>query len=274
MSQESLVREIDQIERRLDDLEEEIGSTEILKVGEHSWLHTFSLFRGLPILRDYWPMGSVAYTNPQALGTNGNHLTNNNVSLFGYDGLAAYVEFNGTTQYLSKADGGVANWADVTGTESYVVPAQRGLTLGGWFQFDVAAAAEENVIAKWGGAGQRSYRIARLAAGSVLAFVSVDGTAVVTATSAVAPVATWIFLCLQYDPGAELAIWVDNAKVANVAAIPASIFDSTAAFMIGNNTAGTGFMDGKASHCFMCAGRLSDGFITMLFEQSRTGYGR
>lgn len=253
--------------------EQETVTREHNRKNEHSWLHTFSLLRGLPILRDYWPMGSVFYTNPQVLATNGNSLTNNNTALFGYDGLAAYVEFNGTTQYLSRADGGVANWADITGTESYVVPAQRGLTLGGWFRFDVAAAAEENVIAKWGGAGQRSYRIARLAAGSVLAFVSVDGTAVVTATSAVVPVTTWIFLCLQYDPSAELAIWVNNVKVANAAAIPASIFDSTAAFMVGNNTAGTGFMDGKASGCFMCAGRLSDGFITMLFEQSRTGYG-
>ena len=244
---------------------------------QFAWKSAVSQFLTLPALRAFWPMSAVLYQNPQALdmAPAAYHLTNNNVSLFGYDNLAPYVEFDGVDQYLSRADGGAANWADITGTELYIEPKQGGLMIGGWFWAD-SLAADASIIGKYNTVGnQRAYEIRVLNTGALLCTVSVDGAALtsVTSTNSIST-GEWFFAVLRFDPSTEVATFLNNTKTTNVAAIPASIFDSTASFIVGaRNNGVAALFNGRASMCFLCAAALSDAIVGQAFQQSRAMYG-
>lgn len=228
----------------------------------------------LPALRAFWPMSSVDYTvasRARDIAGGGYHLTDNNTVLFGYDQLAPYAEFDGVNQYLSRADGGAANWADILGTEAYVVAAQRGLTFGGWFYFANAPGGTETLFAKWGNAGARSYRIVA-AGGNVGAVISNDGTASISVATPQAAQQTWFFAVARFDPSTELAFFANSTKVTNLVGVYASLFDSTAALHIGATSIPDQYFDGRASMCWLCAAALSDSQIGALFHNTRKLY--
>src|SRR5690606_3924193 len=144
-------------------------------------------FLNLPKLRGFWPMGSIDSSgNPQDISGQGRNLTNNNAADFGVDGLAPYIDFNGTNQYLSRGD---EAGLDVTGA----------LTFGGWFWFDNVASVEEFVIGKRSETAnnQLAYWIDREASGFARFAVSSNGTVatVKTVGSAIKPrIGRWEFV--------------------------------------------------------------------------------
>lgn len=238
-----------------------------------------SLFLALPGLAAFWPMSAVrrdsAADQARDLAGGAYHLTNNNTALFGYDDLIPYVEFDGVDQYLSRADGGAADWADVLGTETHIVAAQRGLTIGGWFYFGAAAGSDEVLICKWhSGIAQRSYLIRREAGGLVRFYVSANGVAVTSVLSiSTPPQDTWVFLVGRFDPSNEIKIWYNDETNTNVAAIPATVFDGTADFAIGAYSNPLLYLEGRASVCFLCTAALSDAIVGQAFQQSRALFG-
>ena len=255
-----------------------------------SWMKTSdsqqrlaSILLSVPQFRAGWTMAQVDYaaaTQANALGT-GYPLANNNVATFGADGSAPYCEFDGTNQYLSRADGGAANWADVIGTETYVPAAQQGLTFGGWFYFD-RLTNQEFLIGKStaAAAATSSYWLEFRGdqAGDPFDLNISNGAAITTIrlTRATAPVAgEWYYVVGRFDPSTELKIYVGNGgpleTAANLAAIPAALNDSAADFTIASLSAGGGrWLDGKASCCFLCAGALPDTWITCIYSQFRS----
>lgn len=152
-----------------------------------AWKSAAAVLQVLPVLRGAWPMSSVGYLaadQARDISGQGNHLTNNNTAIFAHAALVPAVGLTGASNhYLSRVDGGLGNWADIIGTEAYVTSAQRGLTLGGWFYFNGAAAAIEVMMSKAAGAGTRSYQLHRRATGEIRFQVSTDGTNWVTVDS-------------------------------------------------------------------------------------------
>jgi len=239
-----------------------------------AWRHAVSSVMALPALRAFWPMSSVDYTvASRARDVSGGayHLSDNNTPLFGYDQLAPYAEFDGVNQYLSRADGGAANWADITGTETYVAPKAGGLTLGGWFYFDNATGAVEGLMSKWGMTdATRAYRLARDAVGSISMRVRTIGLATVIVNSTATPGAgAWIFAVGRFVPGASVDVYV-NANKDTQATAETTIQDVTTSFFIGNFN--VSYLAGRASMCWLCASALSDSIITALFQQQRKMY--
>lgn len=234
-----------------------------------------SSFLALPGLRAFWPMSSVDYAaanRARDLSGQGYHLTDNNTPTFSFDGLAPYVEFGGVNQYLSRADGGAANWADITGTETYIDAGVRGLTIGGWFWFDNAAGANaETPLSKWMATGnQRGYMIQRRPTTGVGRFtVSTDGIASIfaTTTSTISK-SSWHFIVGRFDPSVEVSVYLDGTFYTTLVSIPASIADGTESFKIGAIGGPTAYLDGRASMCFLCATALSDEIISNLYRQS------
>ena len=217
-------------------------------------------------------MSAVDYANPQVTDMSGHgyDLTNNNTTLFEYSGLVYYANFDGTTQYFSRADGGAANWADITGTELYISAADRGLTIGGWFySFDTAAAI---LMGKIGAAGQYSYWIQQTNTTTDFQ-ISTDGTAVTSVSNAAAPTASWRFIVGRFDPSTALYINVNERQTANIAGIPASIFDSTSNFTIAASSLGGTLFFGAASLCFLCTAFLSDAYVGAFYQQTRAEFG-
>lgn len=228
-------------------------------------------------LRAFWSMSHVAFANPQALDAtnNGNHLTNQNVSTFGYTGLIPHVTFDGTN-WLSRVDGGATNWADISGAENYIDAGLRGLTIGGWFKFSNAAGAVEYLMSKDNiGANQRSYLLRRQVGGGILFGVSSLGTAASTVTviSTQTPAqSVWFCGIGRFVPNGSVDVFVNGEKTANVAGIPAFIFDSTAPFNIAAAN-GVPTLTGLGSRCFLAAGQWSDTYIRSFFELSKALYG-
>lgn len=251
----------------------------------YAWQHACSAVMALPALRAFWPMSSVDYTTASRardVAGGGYHLSDNNTVLFGsgqddaLPTMVPYAEFDGVNQYLSRADGGAANWADITGTEAYIVAAQRGLTLGGWFRFGaVAPSTFDGVIGKFNsGTGQKSYQILAFNAGSNIYFVvSTNGVAEVQAISTVAiSTNVWYFCIGRFTPSTEVAMFINNTKTTNVAGVPATIFDGAAQFEIARRNSAPLFLNGRASLCFLCAAALSDSIIGALFQSTRKAY--
>lgn len=249
-----------------------------------AWKSAVSAFQAIPGLIAFWPMSALRRDSNvdevRDLAGGAYHLTSNNIPKFGYENLVPYGWFNGTTQYLSRADGGAADWADVLGTETKIIAAQRGLTIGGWFWIDASTAANQNLMAKTTGVGAaRSYLMWYDDATTVPNFTiclgagastSVVGTAGTTGT---VDFNTWYFWCGRFDPSTELKIWLNENTNTNVVAIPASINDTGAPFTIGANGVPALYLDGRASLCFLSMNAVSDAIIFSLFQQTRAMFG-
>lgn len=223
-----------------------------------------STYLSLLQLRGLWPMSS-GEANIYDVSGNSRTLTRNGTVLYGITGLAPYANFNGTTAYLSRAD---ESGLDISGTETHVVGAYQGLTMGAWVNLSTLTG-NQNIIGKRAGAGQFSYFFRSLV--GVADFqVSVDGTALVGIShSTTISVSTWTFLVCRFDPSTELAIWINDDKEVNTTSIPASIFNSTAPFQISGYNGTNELLNGSVSLPFLCAAALSDAVIVNLFQQTR-----
>lgn len=239
---------------------------------QFAWSHAVSMCQYLPGLRALYTMAAMG-TAGELREVSGNgttyDLTNNNVVDFRYTSLLPWCDFDGTNQYFNLADN--ANF-DILGNEGYVAAAVQGLTIYTLARFDGAAAADEYVVAKWLIAGnQKSYRIARLAAGNAVATITTDGSTNFSATSTnVLAATTWYHLVLQYDPSTKLSIWVNGIEDGtNVVAVPATIFNSTADFTIGARGAPGSYIDGRIGITAVCAQHHSDAMIVANYQQMR-----
>jgi len=245
-----------------------------------AWRTACSMFQALPGLRGFWPMSAFgAGTIPvYDQSGNGRQLTYNGNPVFGSGsglsgGLAPWIRFDGTGDYLSRAD---EAGLDILGTETYVdVP---GLTLGGWFRPENITNGM-GLISKWGASGQYSYILT--AAGNVandpVQFtISDDGTNFDTATSANGYSAnTWQFMAGRFNDaatGAELAVWLNDDQTTNNTARNA-IFNGNADFNISGSNSGSNLLTGRASLCFLCACALHDSVVWALYQHTRSLFG-
>lgn len=238
-----------------------------------------SPFLALPGLRGFWPTSSREGTpNMRVMDLSGLEMHLDNIAVdgavtSGYENLVPFISLPGGgpggATYLQHIDDPVF---DIIGNESWIGAAYWGLTIGGWFKID-DLGAEEGLMSKENGAGQRSYYLYKTAADNIEFTVSSNGVAVFTVTSTGTILAdTWYFIVGRYDPSTELAVFINNVKTTNVVAIPATLFNSTANFRIGFIT--TSFSaDMLLSLCFLSAMQLSDGIIDSLYAQERGAFG-
>lgn len=274
---ESLLR----IATRLNGIDERVRMLETF--GHRT--QTIAPYWSLGVARAFWSMGSVGYAAAAQvpdLSGGGNALDNVNVATFGNENAAPYVEFNGTTQYLQRADGGVGNWADITGTETYVTAAERGLTLGGWFRPGRTTNAEVLTGKDTGAAAASAYRLefrGDLANDPVRMVVSTGAAYAAAAANSGATADEWMFCVGRYNPGAEIKAYVGignaNPLVTGTlaAGIPAALPDVAANFTVGSRSGGGNYFQGRASYCFLCACMLSDTMIQAIYSQTRALFG-
>ena len=244
-----------------------------------AWKSAASVLQVIPGVIAAWPMSIVRLDNASSRARDatgaGYDLTSNNNVLFGYEPstLIPYAVFNGVDRFLSRVDGGPANWADVRGTETHIPVAQRGLTLGGWFWFDNTAAAIEHCIGKRIGIGNLSYYLRRLATGEANFEISDDGTNTDNATSVVTiPEDSWHCMIGRFDPSTSVDVFLDGTWATGATA-RASIFDSGADFTIGAVSGGGEYMAGRSSLCWLSQMYLSDAIAFNFYQQTRAMFG-
>jgi hypothetical protein len=256
-----------------DSLKSELGS-EFVRLNDpiNRWSSTVSSFQAIPGLVGFWPMSSVQRStgNVYDLSGQGRTLTyNGNPTFSTYNSFLPYCDFDGTGDYLSRAD---ETDLDISGTETIYGSNIRGLTIGGWFRND-GAGATDGLIGKWNDTGnQRSYLL--LTIGDAFRFaLSSNGSTSAQVDSFDYTPGVWYFVIGRSNPAAsEMTISVDD--LSGTIAGPTSIFSSTADFQIGAYNAGTQNLTGDASLCFLSGMCLSNQIVNMLFQQSRILFGK
>jgi hypothetical protein len=235
-------------------------------VPAYSWADVVSSFCMLTGLRGFWPMTTIdsagAIIDLSGLTKT---LTLVGVPVLDYAGLTEYLTLPGASYYTRPDEADL----DILGTEAYIAASKRGMTVGGWFRFSNLGAVE-TCVAKDDLAAQRSFLLQKSAA-NVPAF-TINGAVSVGATAVTNN--TWYFLVGRYVPSTSIALFIDDAVQTNVAAIPAAITNSNAAFRIGADSAGGNIMTGRAALCFCAASQLSNTIILSLYHASRALFGK
>lgn len=250
------------------------------------WGNVISSYQNLPGLVGFWPMSAIQPSTgyvpnlvPIVSGaTNLSLVNNNSIKIQHYNNLIPYADLNGTTQYFSIADN---TDLDITGAEDTTrgswagVP---GLTMICWAWFNaVAPANNQELMSKFIGApADLAYAFRRAATTGEASMVISTGAAFVTVTgNTVLPTTTWVHLAVTFDPGNEIAVFLNGAKDgSNVVGIPAALVSSAAPFNIGSfNNGGGNFFPGRITQPFLGANLLPDSLIAANYEQSRVLFG-
>lgn len=195
--------------------------------------------------------------------------------------FGVWANFNGSSNYYYVAD---AAYNSILGTETSIASAFRGLTFMAWVRPSSAIGTTEEIGAKWLTTGnQRSWRLRRNAAGTMLFSISSDGTAAtlseVTSSNNLEQ-NEWHFVAARFTPSTEIKIW-ESASGAlntntNTTSIPAAIFDSSTDLMIGavgSNASPGEYWNGNLSRIVLCRAAVPDSFINLYFQMTAPLFG-
>jgi hypothetical protein len=226
-------------------------------------------YMALPGLVGFWPMSSVQRSTGNAYDLSGQGRTltyNGNPAYTYYNGLVPYLDFDGTGDYLSRAD---ETDLDILGNESIFTSGAAGLTMGAWCWAD-AIGSNQAIITK-DDTTNRSYSLYIGTGGGAIVEVFGASTGTVTSTD-VLTAATWYFVVARYIPSTSVDVFVNNSKTTSTSTIPASLTNSTAALQVGARNASL-LLNGRLSLVFLCANNLGDDLISSTFEVGRILYG-
>lgn len=229
-----------------------------------AWSNTVSGHLLLPALHCFWPCSAHHHTHANDYTTDiacGFDLTMTNTPLMQKfpSSLAPCIQFtSASSEYLTHADD---PQFDILADDAEVLPAQRGLFMGGWFRWTVLAGMQ-GMMSKWVAvSNNRSYRLYKNAAHNIVFETSTLGTAAtvttVTSTGTVA-VDTWYHVIGRMAPSVGLDVYIDGVRTTNAVAPPATIYHSNAAFTVAQTDGGS-FMDGFTSLLFLSASINWDG---------------
>ncbi len=237
---------------------------------ELTYTSTLAVYQALPCLRFLGAGGLGSAGEWRDLSGNGMHLTYNGNPVMSYTTQGApFWGYDGVGDYHSHADD--AHF-QITGTETTVTAAVRGMTMGAWIYFYNAAGSTEAIMTKYGAAGARSYYLVRNAAGNLVIFISTDGTAVINCTNGALAQGTWYFAAMRFIPSISLDLFRNDTETNQAVGVPASIFNGTAPFNVAAQNGGN-LMSGRVALPFVCACALSDAQITRLYNRSRGLFG-
>lgn len=221
----------------------------------------------LPQLRGYWPFSSVDENGDVFdLSAQGRTLTNNGTTPFATSILAAYADFDGTDDRFNRADTGL----NVTG----------GISFGGWYWLDVLTS-DMGLMGKWDSTGNQRAYLLQLndASDEIYGRFSFDGTAANSITSNFGGVTanTWFHVVLTGEPdggGYNVVPYLNGIEVGSTSTgLGSALHTSTADFQIGAFSGAANFLNGRACQQFLCATRLSEEFITAVFQETRAMFG-
>ena len=228
---------------------------------------TFQETRGQWLFHSVNRSGTLFDTSEQ-----GRSLTNTGSVTFATDDYLPHGILNGSSQYFTRTDEAGLRVTDA-------------LTLISVPNFDAAPGAFEPIAGKWRTTtANRSFLLSRNVSGNAVANVSVDGSANTTSTSTTVITASdWAYCAMRFDPSTELAVFLgfqggnEGAleKVVNTTSIPASIFNSSAAFSLGVLNAGTtpsNHTACKISQTILIASAVPDEILNQHYTQVRALY--
>jgi len=216
------------------------------------------VFIGLPALEAYFPMSLTGSAGECRNHGDGLGLLMTGTVTAGYDGNSYRQTGNGVN-YLRLG----STAFDLTGTETFVNPAIRGFTIGGWFYLDSFVTAQSAFISKHGPSPEFGYNLGLLTNDKLYFQMSGNGTSNNTiASTADTVLGEWMFLVGRFTPSVEIALFVNGLKFTNTTSIPAQCNASLQDFEIGryfNDDARV--IDARHRDVFLSRAILSDELI-------------
>ena len=155
------------------------------------------------------------------------------------------------------------------------------LTVGAWVKTPSGIGASSRVIASkydWA-VNQRSWLFYILATtGYVGSVISTDGSAIVVASGSINRADdNWHHVVNVFNPSTSLTVYVDGQQeVRNTTAIPATLFDSYIASVVGvsySSGARANFMLGNQSHLFLMDKALTAAEVKRLYDIGHRAHG-
>jgi hypothetical protein len=230
-----------------------------------AWSHTVSDHLLLPALRGFWPMSahhvtvqSGAFVDDIACDYDLSMKFTPTLQVMPY-GLPPACLFTGAN-YLTYPINDIQH--QILGTETNILAAQNGLTLGCWVMF-TALGVLAGIMSKWEATigNERSYCLFKSAADQIVFAVSGNGAASVTVTSpAVIAANTWYHVIGRFAPSTTwnvLDVYVDAVGTPSAVGL-ASLFNSSEPFQIGCEDRAN-FLSGYVSLAWLCASCCWDG---------------
>ncbi len=238
-------------------------------------ISAIAMFQQIPGLVGFWPMSGVQRSTGDArdFGGGGLELSYNGNPVYNiFDDLVPYIDFDGTGDFLERAD---ETDLDILGTETIYASAVRGLTVGGWIRADVLSGNQWLIAKDNASASHRPYTlILRAGNPNSPTFRVGSGAATSTLDSSVdVTVGAWFFAVGRFIPSTSVDVYVNNTKTTNTTSIIASIANTADSLTFGATEAGSLPFNGQESFCFLSANALSDTLISALFQQSRGLFG-
>ncbi len=233
--------------------------------------NVWASYMALPGLVGFWPMNSVQRSTGNAWDMSGQTRTltyTGNPAYAYFNGLVAYIDLDGTGDYLTRAD---ETDMDIQGDEFAFSSGASGLTIGGWFWIRDTAGTP-SLLGKHDNASAAGSAYLLYISSNAANFLVYSGTTASDAASATLSIETWYFIAGRYTPSSEVAVFVNNTKSSDTASIPATINNVAAAFQIGARAGGNP-LNARAALCFLCANSLGDDLISSLFSSSRILFG-
>lgn len=188
--------------------------------------------------------------------------------------LIAFQQYSGAAEYHDRAsEAGL----EITGTNTIYSAGTRGISMGGWFRFDVLPGADVGLISKWTeGAGTRGYILAVDPANRPYTSVSSNGTAFSTLTASTAITANdrWYFIAMSWRPSTSHLLWVGDSlgnftAYSSLVGVSASIFVNAAIdFELMAHSAGANATDGACAIAFLSAMQNPDRQAWMTWNES------
>lgn len=233
------------------------------------WGNAISSFQNIPGLVGFWPMSSVQRSTGNAfdLTSQGRTLTyNGNPTYNIYNDFMPYIDFDGTGDFLSRAD---ETDLDVLGTETIYNSSVRGLTVGAWVWFD-SVSGIRIIISKDDVGANRSWSMwLQSSLLQSIVFAPGGGSFANTVSTTTLVVNTWHFCVFRFVASTSLTGFINGVvEGTDTSSVPASINSTAASLEIGRDALGRN-LDGREALCFMSANALSNALINSLFQQSR-----
>ncbi|MDE8535444.1 hypothetical protein PZC41_14135, partial [Staphylococcus aureus] len=219
--------------------------------------------------------GVVNIATPELVDVSGNgvHLAFRDNAALALDSNRPFMPFitlDGTGDYMSRTDEAKL---DILGTSTALVSALRGLTFSAWVRFDNTASATENVGSKWNTTGnQRSWQLLRTSGGNLQANISNLGTGTNAAATSTATIAanTWTHTVFTFQPSAAVRNYINGLQDgADTSGVPASLFNSSAALVLGGDGAAANLMTGDIALPWLTASLTSADLIFYYYHMTR-----
>lgn len=229
-------------------------------------------YLSLPGIHSFWNLASrkkVSTTIYVPDIVSGKDLTKNNGPLASVDGLAPRLYFDGSNDYLSYPDD---SHFHVSGSESDVDTAYRGVTIGCWINPSVVGEVNRGLIGKWtSSTGEREYLLYTNASGRVVMTISQDGsaTASIANTQVVLNTTDWFFVLGTWSNSLDYLYCYVNERVDYVATTYTAInVAGTTPFEIGRYS-GAAYYQGWMSNAFICSTYMPPQVVANLYNQTK-----